>query len=1692
MAKKQVATVEVFCNAKQAVQILNEYKRLAADTLTKIEQKTQRVNQIRAKGANATKAEVAEMKRLTQELKKDEQAFRMYNSAVQKGIDRHVKLRNVMKDLSGSKLKDLKMALRELQKMMNNVSNDTPKRAEVIRNSIQKVQAQITKLTGETGKFGKTHSSVWQTAVRKITAYVGVFGSFNFIKSKITEVIQLNNKLSDQMADIRKVSGLAMDDIRQLTMNLTKIDTRTTLEELNKIAYAGAKLGFGNQGIGALEEFTKAANQVNVALKEDLGEEALTALSKITENMGLIKKMGVENAMLATGSAMFKLASTSTAAAGPIVEVTKRIVPMAKSMGLATYEVLALASSADSLQLPLEVTGTALSKFFAAMQTNHNLIEESLSITPGTLESWIKQGKAMDAILLIFDKMKEKGNMSQLQPIVKLLGGDGARLITVLQSMSQEVDRVRSHLNVSKEAFMEATAVTEEYNIQQDTAAALIERSNNLWRNAFVNPEASESVKDLARSWYDFTKSLLATPEAMMSAKVGLDAIIGSLKLLIQLIPGIVGFGLVKLIGGLTSALGLGKIATEGFTAAWKNMSTAMKANWIGLAVAALMELYHQIRITSAATEEAEQRTITATKAVQNAIEKADQEIQNLSRLKAQIDDVNISQEQRNLLLSKIKSDYDIYLSYLGVEINTVDDLARHYDALTKVMRQRFAYQEQEEYKRTKMGGEGGSRMNRRMAGAALAKELKKLGLNADDQLLNYITKTVKERTIEWERWKEEHPGATAVPEDFKPVDYEARRAVGIDWSKSYKSDRYAKSAYHKFINAIREETLEDMEIENAFAAEKGDFDIDKFLREQVKGDFRYEPDKAAQKAAAAAAAEARRNAAQARREQLQKLRADLKDAETEAQAIIDKINEFYYLQEETIENAVSERKITREIADRYLLDLKLSKNSVLANARRAIAGKMDENKWQKIIDKEMPDNTTQQEFWAEYAQQELIKIMVDQGEWSTELAGEIIKTDLTDIHNLLARFNGSEAVLGLRSTASFDKIMKNAAVNERDNARIRSQIAEEVEKILLEYNYVEQAQKSFHANLIGLGIMRETYEQYAKRMQEEAKTMAQQEGVPADAIGLRTVGVTAKYISPEQQLLQQFLSQGSKPYRVNPQNDRDLYVWLQNLMSNYDYDEQDDFRYHTEGWVAKGFPQLEEWVKDIDKYRPEIQKFYFSLITWEDEYYDAKKKAYDRSKRLMEQEWDRSGNKQRYDDLEWELSRRGRERKMPGYDQGETFGQMGGFTALEEDPELALYRAKIEASQLYLQQLQQEHADELLIREAQRAENEAELAYQEQVMAKINERINKLHEWTDPIEQFGSDVGTALGESLRSGESMAEGMEEALRKVALAWGQTTIKIVEELMMQRIKQKLLNKAMQHEETAHQTTMSAIEQSGAASRQAIAEATGDAKVVTEQVTNATIEGEQISHNVNVLAEDQSMAASENAVNTSRAAGKTLADLGWWGIPLVAVIVALLNMLLQAALAKGSKKSNNANTKINTKLVSGMLTYDEGNVSSYVGTDGHVYNARRTAMPQGTALVTSPIATTVNGQPSLVAERGPEIVIGRRTTRHIMLNEPSLLQHLANLDRHRTAARYRPFDDGNLSDLSQYVAVSQQPASQQSGTDEQTRQTLEALTAAVIALQARLAQPIEAKINKYGTGGLIDEVQSGLKFMNRYRG
>ena len=242
--------------------------------------------------------------------------------------------------------------------------------------------------------------------------------------------------------------------------------------------------------------------------------------------------------------------------------------------------------------------------------------------------------------------------------------------------------------------------------------------------------------------------------------------------------------------------------------------------------------------------------------------------------------------------------------------------------------------------------------------------------------------------------------------------------------------------------------------------------------------------------------------------------------------------------------------------------------------------------------------------------------------------------------------------------------------------------------------------------------------------------------------------------------------------------------------------------------------------------------------------------------------------------------------------------------------------------------------------------------------------------------------------------------------------------------------------------------------------------------------------------------------EVAAGIAGGAAKTIGTLGWWGIPLVAVITALLQGLLSFALGKlfGSGESKSADTSVKkVKLASGMLTYDEGNVQTVVGNDGRVYRAReQRSLPSGVSMVTEPIATTVNGQQALVGERGPEIVIGRKTTRAIQMNRPDLLRDLALIDRGITTRKIRTFDEGNIQDLvSAFTPTVTDGQTQQGDSNSpEMRQTLDSLSQTVAALSATVLQlqktGIPAKIQKYGKGGLIDEVQSGLKFESKYKG
>lgn len=531
MATSKKTQIVITANAAVAKKVMDEL----AQRTDAIKQKMAALDVTTAKGRR-------EFNKLKKELVS-------YNSAISQNITDEERVKHAIDNLSTTSLRKLRTALASAKKVLGTTFQDDPNLKKK-QQDVKTLQAQIDKLSGSVHKQG----GAWQTALKNLTAYVGLFGAFNMIKTKISEIINLNLKLSDQLADIRKVSGWAMSDVNELSKRLAKIDTRNTIQQMNDLAYQGAKLGIGKYGVEGLSRFAEATAQIRMALHEDMGDEAIAQLAKMAEVMGDMEHMGVSQSLLASGSAIFKLSATTTACGSNIMEFSKRLLGLGKTADLTTPQILALGSAADSMALMPEVASTAFNKFITTLQSKYGQVAKAVGMNQDRLKSLLDQHKTMDAIVEVLEHMRDMGDLNALAPIMGDLGSDGARLLNVFASMASNVDILKEHLATSEEEFEKATAVTAEFDIQNETSQALIERANNIWQKSFVNSDnAANGIHDIAAAWYEMTKAITESLSFMGEAGLLLKSITIVLQVLIGALPALISgfmyFGMVKLAG---------------------------------------------------------------------------------------------------------------------------------------------------------------------------------------------------------------------------------------------------------------------------------------------------------------------------------------------------------------------------------------------------------------------------------------------------------------------------------------------------------------------------------------------------------------------------------------------------------------------------------------------------------------------------------------------------------------------------------------------------------------------------------------------------------------------------------------------------------------------------------------------------------------------------------------------------------------------------------------------------------------------------------------------------------------------------------------------------------------------------------------------------------------------------------------
>ena len=1532
----------------------------------------------------------------TEDYRKKVNDLNMVQRAVNQNATAYTNLNDIVRNLNKTTLRELQRALKECRKQMQNLTADDPKMKKLMA-QYRAIDNQIGKITGQ----WKRQEGAIVSVGKRLLSYVTIYSGFNFITGQIKSITEKNLELSDLMADIRKVSGLSADEVSRLSDELSGLDTRTTIADLHSLAFEGGRLGI--QGVEGLMQFVRAGNQIKVALGEDLGEGALVELMKMNEVMGTVKDLGIEKALLATGSAINTLSASSTASGRQIADFASRLSGIATSANITTDELLGLASASSSLNLETEVSATAFNKFISEIVTHTSVVAKAAGVEKGALDELVKSGKTMEAVVVVLEALNGKGGLRGLNPIMKDLGSDGARLNQVLNAFANNTDVLRKHLNISTDAFREATSVTQEYNIKNENAAAMLARIKNSLIELTTNSTVTKWLEDVLRSLFYLPKTIEENKHVILTALAQISGALIAAKL------NLASIGKMGVITWLSQfRLGLNRLAVvlnRSLTPILTKLFTAMAAHPFGTLAAAVSVL---LAVMADATRKfdylanAQKRLNELNDEYETTLGK---ETTHISQLFGWLNKTKKGTEEYNAAKKAIIDNYGQYLTGLGKEIEQLENVKAAYDAITTAamnaakarMAEKGLSSANENY--AKDTGDSYKKIYEALAGG---------GKHSKEEIDSIVS-----------RVRQAIDTNSAMPTDIvnlansmSKYSYVISPTTGGTISYKYDPLNDAISTLRKRKKAL---DVEVSEIETRYG-KLGDI-----LGTNGKKTPTLPPEPVDEK------------------EEDKKKRLALEAAKDEHNAIMAAIEVFYKQQEQVVNKNYLKKKITTTQREQEIADIqdRFRRSRIAAD--------------EALLDRPGAHTAWNQEL------QRMEKENISMTEDTTQALDNLWIKNLKDIGDKLRRFGDGE----------MDGIWKNL---ETDKTKIQEEQVkwmEEVEKLIRQYDFEAQVTEKFIAAMQKLEV-------FYPKMTENFK------------VGANKAMESLQSIYPKLFDIDIDTEKGMKTFRKLLEDAGGLGEQMINL--------------------------------EADK----LKRLYFKTIEYGDAMVEAQKKTRDRMQKIADETWRLSGGLAREEGME----REGKKIE----DKSGQLSRIGlSSEAIANDAEIELYKRRVEAAEEYRNLVVSMGGDVLA---AEQKLNESIDELSNALVEKTLRHLETFKSFIDPVEDFGTKLGKAF--AMDDAIKRQEAFSEALKNLVGEVGEATKKMIVEWVKQKIQHAITQKAMSEDtEDGNKKEKKAIEKGG---KEAVKEMARAAKkrigllkeekkeeVKTEEQgqeqqsamveaggeIRATVTGkigemitsknkQQTAENVQTEAKG---AQAKTTLGIAEAASKTLGQLGWWGIPLVGVITALLNGLLSAAMSKVGSLfggSADAGATAPTKLVTGMLEYKDGNVQSVLGSDGNVYSARVGGV-NGSGIVSVPTLTNVNGQAALVGEQGPEIVIGRATTRALMQNNPGLLAGLVQFDKMYSGRGFRTYAGGNV----QQYGANGEPLSQEEQERQQVERIMSVVTATLLptlegidrsiaasnrtnaALHERLKQPINATINKYGRGGLVDEVATGLE-------
>ena len=697
------ATVELLINGQQAQQTLNQLRQNALQLETAI-----------AKAA-AT-GNKSDLKRLRKELTDTKRQIREMESATQQ-------VEHVLRNLDKATPRELNKALQNLNRQLEYIERGSDawkahtEKIKQVKAELKAVNDQLRDNEGFWDRFNRKMND-WQTTLMAGTA--AVTGLIMAGRSAVRAYADMDA----EMANVRKFTGMTAEQVAELNEEFKKIDTRTAREDLNKLAEEAGKLGKTSQE--DVLGFVRAANQINVALDE-LGDGATLTLSKLTNIFGDEERLGTEKALLAVGSVINELSQNCTASAPYLANFAQRMAGVGAQARMTIPEIMGLAAVLDSQGQKVEMSSTAVSKVIMDMFKQQDQIIKATGLNAQKFKETVTRN-TNEGLLMLLEQLHSLGNIDVLAPVFKDMGENGARAAQVISALAGNLEMIKYEQQEAAKAFQEATSVTEEYDVQNNTVQAGLDKARK--RVTELAVELGEKLQPVMRHVISSTTLLLRFLSTLVDFIVRYKVEILSAAVAVGVYNVAVNIATIRTKAAaaahaiwniaikagnallpiynilvLATSVAYNKVAGNATraAAATRLLNAAVKANPFGLlatalvaAVAGIAAWQAKMRSAREEQERLKREAMQAANEIKEVEGKIGEETSAVKRLKEAIDAENIGSNKRNALINEFNTRFRPYLSHLLTEKSTAQDLANAYAEVVRNLRAKLLLEAKE------------------------------------------------------------------------------------------------------------------------------------------------------------------------------------------------------------------------------------------------------------------------------------------------------------------------------------------------------------------------------------------------------------------------------------------------------------------------------------------------------------------------------------------------------------------------------------------------------------------------------------------------------------------------------------------------------------------------------------------------------------------------------------------------------------------------------------------------------------------------------------------------------------------------------------------------------------------------------------------------------------------------------------